>query len=392
MKRGNVVVIGNSGVGKSTLINAVLGNDVAETGRGSQGTTGKLTIYESEQIPFRIIDTIGFEPTFIKSRMAINAVQKWSKDSAKEGKEDNQINIIWICIEGTSSKLFPKTTKDISRATSMWPSVPVIVVITKSYSIPERKDNIKMVQNIFDKQKRYQKKSYEIIPVVASTYVLNDSAFAAPEGITDLIDATNKLMPEGIKASESDIATFKLNRKRAMAHSLTGIATTAGAIVGAIPIPLADTAILAPIETGLINALAKIYGVNKDEQSKQFFDSILTVGTAGTVAKTALSTLKAIPGINLAASVLNAIVAGSIIAALGEGTIYTLEQIYLGKESISNIEWVNKVMESQVSSKVLESVQLIATKVEDSTDGKSIGHIITDVFASLSATSGKKSD
>lgn len=64
MERGNVLVIGNSGVGKSTLINAVLGDNRAKTGWGTRGMTPKLEIYESKEIPFRIIDTIGFEPAF----------------------------------------------------------------------------------------------------------------------------------------------------------------------------------------------------------------------------------------------------------------------------------------------------------------------------------------
>ena len=68
MERGNVLVIGNSGVGKSTLINAVLGEEKAETGWGSKGTTDKLTIYESENISFRIIDTIGFEPSLFSEK------------------------------------------------------------------------------------------------------------------------------------------------------------------------------------------------------------------------------------------------------------------------------------------------------------------------------------
>ena len=76
--RGNVLVIGNSGVGKSTLINAVLGEERALTGYGISGTTNELEIYESEELPFRVIDTIGFEPTFLKERKAIHAVQSWS--------------------------------------------------------------------------------------------------------------------------------------------------------------------------------------------------------------------------------------------------------------------------------------------------------------------------
>lgn len=84
MERGNVLVIGNSGVGKSTLINAVLGEDVAMTGWGTEGTTKELKTYESSEIPFRVIDSVGFEPSLIKGYRAVNAVQKWSKDAAKK--------------------------------------------------------------------------------------------------------------------------------------------------------------------------------------------------------------------------------------------------------------------------------------------------------------------
>ena len=47
MEKGNILVLGNSGVGKSTLINAVLGEDKAVTGWGSKGITSKLDIYEN---------------------------------------------------------------------------------------------------------------------------------------------------------------------------------------------------------------------------------------------------------------------------------------------------------------------------------------------------------
>lgn len=380
MERGNVLVIGNSGVGKSTLINAVLGEEKAETGWGTKGTTKELAIFESEKIPFRIIDTVGFEPSFIKEYKAIGAVKKWSKVSAKEGHEDNQINVIWFCVEGTSSKLFPKIIKDLSKATSMWSTVPVIVVITKSYSVPDREKNIDMVNNAFAKQKRFLKNLRKVIPVVASTYVLNNNAFAAPEGITELIEVTNELMPEGIKACEADISAFKLNRKRAMAHGITGASTTAAVVVGAVPIPIADALILSPIEIAMVSALAQTYEINKKDGSKQLLNLIVEVGTVSTAAKAAISALKAIPGISLGASALNAIIAGSIVTALGEGTIYVFEQVYLGNKSVEDIDWVKQLLESKMSSQFIDSAKNIAEKITQTNDRDALAKIITDTF------------
>lgn len=380
MERGNVLVIGNSGVGKSTLINSVLGEEKAETGWGTKGTTKELAIFESEKIPFRIIDTVGFEPSFIKEYKAIGTVKKWSKVSAKEGHEDNQINVIWFCVEGTSSKLFPKIIKDLSKATSMWSTVPVIVVITKSYSVPDREKNIDMVNNAFAKQKRFLKNLRKVIPVVASTYVLNNNAFAAPEGITELIEVTNELMPEGIKACEADISAFKLNRKRAMAHGITGASTTAAVVVGAVPIPIADALILSPIEIAMVSALAQTYEINKKDGSKQLLNLIVEVGTVSTAAKAAISALKAIPGISLGASALNAIIAGSIVTALGEGTIYVFEQVYLGNKSVEDIDWVKQLLESKMSSQFIDSAKNIAEKITQTNDRDALAKIITDTF------------
>ena len=383
MERGNVLVIGNSGVGKSTLINSVLGDEKAKTGYGSSGTTDKLEIYESEEVAFRIIDTVGFEPSLVKGWKAINAVKKWSKESAKNGKEDSEINVIWFCVEGTSSKLFPKTIKDLSKATAMWETVPIVVVITKSYSVPERTQNIEMVSNAFAKQKRYSKNLKHIVPVVASTYTLNDTAFAAPEGITELIDVTNELMPEGIKAGAHDIYNFKLKRKKGLAQSIVALSTTAAVTVAAVPISLADALILSPIEVAQINGLAQLYEINKDEDSKQFLNSIVEVGTVSTAAKAAISTLKAVPGINIAASVLNAIIAGAIVAAIGEGCIYAFEKVYTGEKSIEDIDWVKKVMESKLSPQFIENVTAVAEKISKSSNNKDVGKLVNSLLSTI---------
>lgn len=385
MERGNVLVIGNSGVGKSTLINAVLGEKKAKANWGGRGTTDKLEVYESEAIPFRLIDTVGFEPSFLRAHKAINLVKKWSKQSAKNGKVDNPISVIWFCVDGVAAKLFPETIEHLSKATAMWESVPVIVVITKSFSQPDRAKNIEMIQNAFAKQKR-AKNLRKVIPVVAETYVLNETAFAPPEGIAELIGATNELMPEGIKAGIRDINRFILNRKRGLAQGLIGAATAAAVTVGAVPIPLADATILTPLEVGEINALAGIYGIHKNEESNQFLNSIVEVGTVSVAAKTAISALKAIPGINVAASVLNAVIAGSIVAAIGEGSVYAFEKVYLGEKSLEDIDWVKKVMESKLTSQFLEKVQEAVGKITKSGNPKDIAKIILGMFG----TQGKK--
>ena len=392
MQKGNVLVIGNSGVGKSTLINAVLGKNAAKTGYGIKGITDDLELYEGDELPFRVIDTIGFEPTFIKEQMAINAVKKWSKNCVKEGKEDNQINVIWFCVDGTSRKLFPKAIQSLSRATAMWKTVPVVVVITKSYSIKERKENIEMVQNAFAMQKRYSKNLRKVIPVVAQTYELNDTAFAPPEGITELIDITNELMPEGLQAGFNDLANFKLKRKRALSQSVIGASVASAVVIGASPTSIADSFLLAPLEVGEINAIAKIYGLDDKAQLQKFKDSFAEVGAVTTAAKAIIANLKNIPGVNLAGSVINAIVAGSIVAALGESTVYAMEQVYLGKKTFEDVDWVKKLLESKFSQEFINRITKLIDDLSKSgkkLELKDVAKILIDLLTVEKKKTGK---
>jgi uncharacterized protein (DUF697 family)/GTP-binding protein EngB required for normal cell division len=391
MEKGNVLVLGNSGVGKSTLINAVLGEEVAKTGWGTHGTTDRLEIYESrdESVPFNIIDTIGFEPGFLKETRAVNAVRKWSRECAKKGNENHQINVIWFCVEGTSSKLFPNTIRNLTRAASMWESVPVIVVITKSYSVPERERNIELVYNSFARQKKHGSNVKKVIPVVAAPYVLNETAFAAPEGISELIDFTNFLMPAGKKAAEKDLAGFILRRKRILAQTVVSTATAAAVAVGAIPIPISDAVLLTPTEVAEVNAIAKIYGIGKDEKSKQFLNSIVEVGTVGVAAKAMISALKAIPGINIGASVMNAVIAGVIAASLGESATYAFEQIYLGNKALTDVEWVSRLVESRMSLSALERAKPILKKLTNASSRKAILSVVLELMGAISGRGDK---
>jgi uncharacterized protein (DUF697 family)/GTPase SAR1 family protein len=380
VEKGNVLLIGNSGVGKSTLINSILGERLADTGVGIEGVTKDVRVYEKEGIPFRLIDTAGLEPSYLKQRKTINEIKKWSAKSAKEGYKNNQVNLIWFCVDGTSKKLFIETIKRLSKSVSIWKTVPIIIVITKSYSQIEKEENIKMVKEAFERQKHFSKNLKGIIPVVADTYQINEEIFVAPEGIDELIDLTNSLMPEGIEAGKADISAFKLNQKKFLAHGLVGISTTSAVVIGAIPIPFPDASLLAPIELATVNTLAKIFEINKMEDSDIFINHILEMGVLSLIGKNAVSYLKGVPGINLGASVINAIVAGSIVMTLGQITIYAFEQVYLGKKTMRDIDWLKKLMESSFSSKFMDILKEITKKVESNKDKDNIANIIIDVF------------
>ena len=384
-KKGNILILGNSGVGKSTLINAILSTDDAETGIGIKGTTDILESYDCSEygcpeLNMRFIDTPGFEPSLTRRIKIINSVRKWSDGVTKDNK-NGKIDEIWFCVDGMAAKLFPDTIKNLSAAISFWKTVPIIVVITKSFSEPDRKNNIKMIKDAFHKQRSLEKNLKAIIPVVASTLTINDSSFAAPYGIPELIDKATEILPEGMKASAHDINAYKLQRKRILAQTVVGAATGGAVIVGAVPIPFSDAALLGPIEVGEVNGVSTVYGVVKDEQTKLFIDQIIKVGTVSAAAKMAISALKAIPGVNIGASVINAIIAGAIAAAIGEGSIYAFEQIYFGKKTTKDIDWITKFMESQMANGFVEKVSNIIKKASDGADNATISKMVREAFS-----------
>ena len=203
VSKPNVVVIGNSGVGKTTLIRTLLADSEFQT-----EITKELRLYDGPNLQFRLIDTIGFEYGYLNQVKAINAIKKWTKDSVKNNNgSDRQINMIWYCIDGTSKRFAKRNVDMFLKSTSFWKSVPIIVVITKSYSKIERDENVRMVQEAFAKNSKTSLNLKAIIPIVASTYRIDQGVSIIPYGLDELLMATNFYLPEGIHAGCGKIQT-----------------------------------------------------------------------------------------------------------------------------------------------------------------------------------------
>ena len=352
--KANILVLGTSGAGKSTLINAVVGREVAKVGSGKHSTE-KMEAYEPEGLNFRLIDSRGFEYNFWNTRKTVKDMKSWVADGLKDKKP--RIHMLWFCVDATSKRFTGQTMKTLEEVKKEWKDVPIIVVLTKSFFIAEDEENIEMVKETFRKRAKRTGMPVAIVPVLAQP---PKGENILPRGIEDLVAITEKNLDAAVRDSEFAVKKYDLKSKRLKAQALTLGAATSGAAVGAIPISFPDAAILTPIEATLISAIARVYKLDeKDDFTKKLISRIVESGTVGIVAKMALNQLKLIPGFaNLAADALNAIVAGAIIAGIGEAATIIMEKAYLGEINKEDFEWINRVVEDQMGTIVKKITKL----------------------------------
>ena len=154
------------------------------------------------------------------------------------------------------------------------------------------------------------------------------------------------------------------DRKRRAAARRTIAGTAAGAaVVGAVPIPIADSALLVPLQLHMLTRIAKIYGMEKDSAENAVIDNIIKVGATTMAGRTILSALKGVPGIHLAASVLNALVAGTVTYAAGEISAMVFEGIQRGTIDPKTIDWA-RYIEVMYREKMPEYKELIQEALE----------------------------
>ena len=354
-KKANILVLGTSGAGKSTLINTVIGKEVAKVGNGKHGTD-KMEAYESEDLSFRLIDSRGFEYGFWDTQRTIKDMSDWMKAGLKGEKP--RIHMLWFCVDATSKRFSAKTMKTLEYVKREWKEIPIIVVLTKSFFPAEDRENIEMVEETFRKVARKTGMPVAIIPVLAQP---PKGMNIVPRGIEELIRTTEAHLDEAFRDSEEAVYRYDLKRKKLNAQALTALATSSAAIVGAVPLSLPDSVVLTTMETGLISAIAKIYKVDrKDDLTQKIMSRIIEAGAASMAAKMVLNRLKLIPGVaNIAADVLNAVVAGTIVFGIGEASAVIMEKVYLGEIDEENLDWVNKIVNGKmgaVASKVAKLV------------------------------------
>ena len=152
-------------------------------------------------------------------------------------------------------------------------------------------------------------------------------------------------------------------KRRSQARRMIAGTAAGAAVVGAVPIPIADSALLVPLQLHMLTRIARIYGMKKDSAENAVIDNIIKVGATTMAGRTILSALKGVPGIHLAASVLNALVAGTVTYAAGEISAMVFEGIQRGTIDPKTIDWA-RYIEVLYREKMPEYTELIQEALE----------------------------
>ncbi len=308
----NILIAGRTGVGKSTLINGVFHGRMAATGYG-EPVTRTARLIRKEGVPLGIWDTRGLE--MADFRETLDELNQLVEEQARNPDPEHHIHVAWLCIHEDGRRV-QDAERDLCRTLSK--RMPVLGVITKA-----RSD-----EGFRAEAQRLLPEAGNVVRVRAIAEKLDDGHTLEPLGLDDLIEATVGLLPKGIRQAFAAAQCVSLRQKRERAHRCVWSWSAAAATVGATPIPLADAAVLVPIQVRMLAQISRLYGLHVTKAFVTRLVGLLgPMGPAGRAVVAAL--LKLIPGAGLVVGgAIRAATAGALTAALGEAYTAALDRVF----------------------------------------------------------------
>jgi uncharacterized protein (DUF697 family)/predicted GTPase len=305
----NLALFGKTGAGKSTLVNAIFGDERAATGMGVPITKG-LNYHRHEDGFFGLYDSEGFE-TGTSGDAVLAGLQRMSEQQRALPVAD-RIHAVWYVVRWSDRRFesaqanFVRTIVDLG--------YPVIIVLTQ---VPNRNGEAHPDARAFEE---YIAGLHLPIQGIVLTNAEVD-VFTQSEvfGLQTLLDATYLMAPQAAQSALTAAQVIDVGRKKKAAAGIVRQSAAAAAVIGATPIPFADAALLVPTQLTMIARITATYGLPaRASRTLAVAASIVLTGGATMAGRYAVTNaLKFVPGGALAGSAISGTVAASLTKAVG---------------------------------------------------------------------------
>ena len=249
----NILISGQTGVGKSTLINAVFRVPLAEEGTGKP-VTKNVQRYDVAGVPVTIYDTPGIELGHAKKDV-IRDYLKTIADSRKGGP-DKVIHVAWYCIDAGQTRV---QDYDVGIVEALAAEVPVILVLTQCID----DDRAASLERAIAAEK-LPIEGRPIRTLARERRVAGHTI--PPRGLEELVERTDDILPEAVRRAFTNAQGVVVRLKTNQARAIVGASSVTAAGIGAVPIPVPDAVVLMPVQLGMLASINAIFGIDMGER------------------------------------------------------------------------------------------------------------------------------